>query len=188
MDKAIRGLPSLIGVIAGVKLYTASDFCGWVILSLIFISVFLLMKLGKRLTPKNPRLGMILIELWILSSICIVALSTAFIVWLSIQSSEWFNVPKEEIKIVTGAFIGAITTFFAATWTADISKGNGYFWPTTHLKEAFLSFQLTGDTKFVEAATADRVREGGPKGWGFNSRWQRASILAEYLQLIKRKR
>jgi len=182
MNKLINGLPSLLGVIAGVQLYTSDDNCGWLIIALIFLIVFVSMLIGKWITPKHPRAGMLLIEIWILSPICLVAASTAFIVWLSIHSPTWFNVPQDQLKVITGVFIGAITTYFASAWTNDISKGDGYFWPTKQLKEAFLKFKLTGDNKLVDAATADRVRDAGPQGWGIKSRWQRASILSDSLK------
>ena len=182
MNKLVNGAPSLIGVIAGVWLYSASDICTWAVVLGVFLVALVSMEIGKYVTVKHPRVGMLLIEVWVLSSVCLVAFSTAFIVWLTINSPSWFNVPPEHVDVVTGAFIGAITTYFASAWIDDIANASGIFWPSTQLKNAFKKFQLTGDTEELEAAQLQRVRNGGPEGWGIKSRWQRASILSKYIQ------
>ena len=145
------------------------------------------MQAGIKLIVKYPRIGLCLIEVWILSPYIIISITTALIIWLTIHSPTWFNVPADQGKVISGAFIGAITTYFATVWTKDIADGEGYFWPSTQLKIAFKKFKYTGDRQIVDVVIADRVRDGGPIGWGMISRWQRASLLSKHLETQKSK-
>lgn len=187
MNKLIDGAPSLIGVIAGVWLYSAENIFSWaVVFGVVFLVAFIFTEIGKHVTVKHPRVGMLFIEVWVLSSVCVVAFSTSLIVWLTINSPSLFNVPPEQLNVVTGAFIGAITTYFASAWTNDIADASGIFWPSTQLKKAFKKFKLTGDTVEVDAAELERVRNNGPEGWGITSRWRRASILSDYVKRCRK--
>ncbi|MDR4485711.1 MAG: hypothetical protein R3B95_21385 [Nitrospirales bacterium] len=184
MNKLFNGLPSLIGVIAGIGIYSSKSLLAWAIPVGIIILSYGILRVGKCLVLKCPRTGMLIIESWILSAISVVSMTTAFIIWLTVHSRTWFPVSQDEIDTVSGAFIGAVTAYFAFVWIKDINDTTGPFWPSTHFKQALSKFQLSEliDSKEVDAAFLDRVRNNGPNGWGIKARWGRVLILAEYLK------
>jgi hypothetical protein len=121
---------------------------------------------------------MVLIEFWVLSAACVVALSTFAIVWITAKSPVWFDaLGEDEVKIVVGVLVGAVTAFLASAWTKDIAGAQGYFWPTKHLRAFFYQLGITGDSRESDAVHKNRVQGGGPEGWGLLARWQRAVIL-----------
>lgn len=169
MNRLLSGLPSLTGVLAGIFIYTSNTWWPWIAPFVVWALSGILLLIGKSLVLKFPKKGEWFFEPWILSAISIVSFTTAFIVWLSINAPTWFNVSKDEIDAVSGAFIGAITAYFAFVWTDDINDTKGRFYPSTQFKQVLLKFPITAETgtpKEVDAAFYDKVG-GGPTGWGF---------------------
>lgn len=187
LGNVAKGLPALLGVVGGILILVAGT--RWVLWALGGIGVALACRwFGQRLIGWAPIAGFAFIELWILAAISIMALGTAGILWLTVHSPQWFDgEPEEKKDAVSGALVGAVTAYLAILWTEDISKGEGWFWPSTQFKSA-LSEAYTNHPKCPAAATKehdaiylDRVRENGPDGWGFVARLKRAKIINTYL-------
>ena len=183
----LRGLPGLLGVLAGIGLYATTlvqpVFC---LPILLLVALVVLLLLSRKVFLKHPRLALILLEPWVLSAVCIVALCTELILWLTITSPDWFpELQKPRLDAVTGALIGALTTYLATVWTKDVAESKGPFLPSTQFEQSLArdfskTYHLTGDTIEWEACHAEAVRNG-VKGWGLVSRWKRAKILSDYL-------
>jgi hypothetical protein len=145
--------------------------------------------IGQRVIGRYPIVGFGFIEVWILAAISVVALGTAAILWLTIQAPKWFAAESEERKeAVSGALVGAVTAYLALLWSEDISKGEGWFWPSTQFRNA-LDRAYTNNpscppapSREHDAVYIDRVRDNGPEGWGFAARLGRARIIREYLE------
>jgi len=184
MSKILTGIPSLLGVVLGVWLYSSDNFAYWFYVLAVFIFSIVFLFIGRYLVKSAPMISVIFIELWVIAPIILVAISTAVIVWITIKSPSWFSGSETEVNAVTGAFIGAITAYLAAAWTDDIASGDGIFWPSTQIKQAFLKFELIGDTLERQAAQDMRVHEKDIEGWGVLASWKRAAILAEYVKKV----
>jgi len=186
----LQGLPGLIGVLAGIALYAKSPVLASIGLPAIFlVSLILVLFLSRKLFISYPRMGLFLLELWVLSAICIVALCTQLILWLTVESPTWFDLDKGRLDAVTGALVGALTTYLATIWTKDVQDSKGPLLASTQFQQFLAvnfstSHDLKGDTAEVEACSSDAVRTG-VTGWGFMSRWRRAKILSEYLKRSK---
>jgi len=181
-----KGLPSLLGVLAGIFLYQPGLRWTIPILFVLLVSI-LLMQLGKWQMKRDPVLGSVLIEFWIFSAISIVAASTIGILWLTVNAPSFFNVAKDQQEALAGALVGGMTTFLATLWMKDIEDAAGPFWTSTQFKKglqaAFGKEPLAppGDTLERDAVFEDYVRDG-TEGWGFEARGRRAKIMAEYLR------
>jgi hypothetical protein len=182
-----KGLPSLLGVLWGILLYRPGF--SWVlqVLTVFGISVFFLW-LGRKVIGRNPIVGWILIEFWVLSAIAVVALSTLGILWLTVNAPSFLVLDESKLDAVAGALVGAVTTFLAILWIKDIEGATGPFWPSTQFKKGISSAFSTGqitppvDTRAWDAVYEDRVRKGGPIGWDFAARYERVLILKEYVK------
>jgi hypothetical protein len=197
MKNFFKALPALVGVLGGILLYVLNlsepktfwTFAFQIFALILIATTFLI--IGSKLIGRHPRLGMILIEFWVLSTVAITSGCTFFILWISTTSPAWFQfLNTEESKTAVSALIGAITTFFGILFTKDIEDGKGFFFPSYHFKrrmgKAFLESTSMpgGDTKEYDALYEEHVRDGGPIGWSFNARWQRATIMANYLRKV----
>jgi hypothetical protein len=181
----LRALPGLVGVLTGIFLY-AQPFgklsfaapCG-VLLVLVVAFLF-----SYELFIIYPRVALFLLEPWVLSAVCIIALSTEVVLWLTVTSPSWFALDKSRLDAVTGALVGSITTYLATIWTKDIQDSKGPFLPATQF-QFFLAphfsntYKLVGDTPVWHACNSDHV-SAGLTGWGIKSRWRRAKILSDY--------
>jgi hypothetical protein len=189
VGNAAKGLPGLTGVLLGLLLYSAG---GRGVLTAVCVlgSATVLLLAGRRLLGTRPRLGLALIEVWILAAILVVAFSTAAIVWLTVRSPSWFSLEESQQEALSGALVGGVTAYLALLWTQDIAVGDGFFWPGTQFREglraAFATHLLTppGDTREYDAIYEERVRSG-ETGWGFRARWQRAGILQRHLRAAR---
>ncbi len=185
----LRGLPGLLGILAGIGLYATPlvqpSFC---LPILLLVALVVLLLLSRKVFLKHPRLALILLEPWVLSAVCIVALCTQLILWLTITSPDWFPaLEKPRLDAVTGALIGALTTYLATVWTKDVEESKGPFLPSTQFEKSLAvyftkKYKLTGATSEWDACNSDFVLVGRIKGWGFVSRWKRAKILSDYLK------
>ena len=187
---AARGLPALIGVLWGIFLYEPDPLqflypVGALLLGVIFL------RLGRAVIGSAPILGWALIELWIIAAISVMAIGTVAVLWLTMNSPNWFPLDEPERKAISGALVGAVTTYIAVLWTKEIQDASGTFWPGTQFKSAVrVAFAAHphvpgGDTRARDAIDEDRVREG-PEGWGFTARLRRAKILSAHLKSAKR--
>jgi lysylphosphatidylglycerol synthetase-like protein (DUF2156 family) len=186
VGNAAKGIPSLLGVLWGIFLYRPGFSWIWqVVLAMVLASLFLFA--GRKVLGKDPVVGWILIELWVLMAIGVVAASTAVILWLTVNAPKYFSFGGPEQEAISGALVGAVTTFLAVLWTKDIEDATGPLWPSTQFKNAlstaFASHSEApkGDTRAWEAIYMDRVRQG-PAGWGLIERCERARILREHLR------
>jgi hypothetical protein len=187
--KATKGVPSVIGVLWGIFLYVPGVDWAWYLVTVMVVALFLLW-VGRKCLVRYPLIGWILIEFWVLSAISVVALSTAGILWLTVNAPSFFPIREAEQKAVAGALVGAVTAFLAVLWTKDVEEATGPFWPSTQFKKGLSSAFSSapgapaGDTRAWDAVYEERVREQGPAGWGFIARYERALILRKHLQQL----
>jgi hypothetical protein len=190
-SSVIAGLPALIGVVLGVKLYAEGwPFAPYILIPLL--GALIALGLGRRAMRGSPRIGALLIELWIVSAVAITSLATAFIMWITLDASlAWLidtsKFSADKLKTLSGAFVAAVSTYIALVWTKDIGDAKGFFWPSTQFKSAIASAFETlnpepaGTTEVFQAAYLDVVVGHGNLGWSLPARWTRAGILANYL-------
>jgi hypothetical protein len=188
---AIVGLPALVGVVLGLKLYVEGrGFAPWIVGMLVIPVIALL--IARAVMHKYPRFGSILIEIWILSAVGVTALATALIIWVGLNAPfTWIvdtsALKAEDVKAISSSFLAAISTYVALVWTKDIGDAKGFFWPSTQFKSAMaLAFKrLTpeppGTAPVYQATYQDVVENYGNLGWKFSARRQRAKIFADYL-------
>ncbi|WP_156858164.1 hypothetical protein [Salegentibacter sp. T436] len=182
--KILTGIPALFGVASGILLYINWDknLIFYLLIPVFFATLCLL--IGKSIFLINPLFSMLLIEFWILLPICVVAITTALIFWITIFLPDFLDLSENSSDMIIGAFIGAITTFLSTAFMKNISDGEGFFFPTYHLKKAFNKVKLTGDNVEIEATYAFRTRNG-IVGWDIISRWKRSKIIYKYLKSNK---
>ncbi len=130
LEKAAVGLPALLGVILGIWTFTGGS--AWLVSCLLLILVgFGLKQFGKAMMHQWPQVGARLIEFWILAAIGAMAVATSFIIWISLNPPLEFLgdtiTDAETKKAISGAFVGAVTTYVALVWTKDISAHRDIF-------------------------------------------------------------
>lgn len=188
---AVVGLPALIGVVLGLKLYADPVPTAYCVGALIVIAY------GARwiafaIMHRMPRLARWLIELWILSAIGVTALGTAAVTWLTLNASlallfDTSRLAADQLKTMTAAFVTAVTTYIALVGTKDIGDATGFFWSSGAFKTAMAKAYANlpdakkpqGPTKEYAAIFLDAVPGFGPIGWGFSARGMRAKIFAD---------
>jgi hypothetical protein len=197
MKNLFKALPALVGVFAGVLLYVINvspqqNLTPLIVqLTVVAIVAVAFLIAGNLVMEKYPRLGMILIEFWIVSAITLTAAATFFLIWVTINSPDWFkNLKPDESKAVSGAIVGAITACLGIWFTKDIGEGKGFFTPGYQFKKCIGRVFLKNakkperDTREHDAILYDNVRgtqtEARFEGWGQSSRWKRASILSRH--------
>jgi hypothetical protein len=190
-SSVITGLPALIGVLFGLKIYAEGWNFARCILALLAFSVLALCS-GQAAMRHVPRIGFLLIELWVLSAVAVTALATALIMWITLDVSlTWLidvsRFTKDELKTLSGAFVAAVSTYVALVWTKDIGDAKGWFWPSTQFKSAMdkaykaLAPEPALGSSVYQAAYQDVVAGHGNLGWSLPARRTRAGILADYL-------
>jgi len=112
----------------------------------------------------------------------------ALLLWLGLHIEVLFpDLSAATAKEVTSAVTGAVTTFLGVAISKDMESGTGYFWPGTLFKKRVEKTFGSGsrvpqpDTKQWDAVFTDRVRDGGPRGWGCGACLARAKILKQHL-------
>jgi hypothetical protein len=192
----MKGLPALFGALGGICLYVFNllkpNFFLPFSIQLICLAAIAIISLfvGKHLLGRHPKLGFVVLELWLLLAIAITSATTFLILWIGKVSLKWFpDLGDDDSKAVAGVLGGAVTAFFAVLWTKDIEEGKGFFWSSSHFKKALgtslAKRQLTPErnSKEYEAIYYDRVSGNNePNGWGFVARWKRAKIISRYLR------
>lgn len=187
LGNAGQGLPPLIGVLWGIYLYSSALENWWLPVPVLVVA-FLLMRFGRWLLRYSPLGGCALIELWAAGSVSIVALCTMLVLWLTVHAGDFLSGTDAEKKAVSAALVGAVTAYLAVLWTKDIQASEGPFWSGTQLKEGLsVAFkkedrQPEADSREWDAVWENRVRCGGPDGWGLKSRWWRCGIVGRYLK------
>lgn len=188
-----KGLHALGGVLLGLALVATRSFPAHLLpplLGLVLLSA--LLYLAYALVLRWPRLALALVELWGLSALLVVALSSAIVLDFTLQASSWFALDKPRLDAVSGALVGAITTYLATVWTDDIKNAKSPFLASVQFKTLLAQhfsphYQLSGDTLVLEACHHDNVRDG-TSGWGLGARWKRAAILAGFLKALAPRR
>ncbi len=194
LGNAVIGLPSLIGVILGLKLYAAG--CRFAIYpAFMFVGPLVLLIIAKSIIHKMPRLAWAFIEIWILAAVAVTAFATAVVTWVSLDTpiNQIFNTPglsADQTKGISGVFVGAVSTYVALVWTKDIGDAQGAFWPSTQFKDAMdkafhrLQPPPGNTTKAYQAIYQNTVDDYGNIGWGFRARLARANVLAAYIRQL----
>ncbi|MGC1780738.1 MAG: hypothetical protein WBB34_22615 [Xanthobacteraceae bacterium] len=190
-SNALIGLPALIGVVLGLKLYITGFDAVFYLLFVLGVAAIAL-NIGYNVMPWYPRVGGYLIELWILSAIGITAFATAAITWMSLSGPLDYIVNAkqlgtEQTKTMAAALVTAVTTYVALVWTKDIGDAEGYFWPSTHFRNALQQAAeqrtnpIQNDTQIYDAIYDDTVRGYGELGWDFGARRTRAKLYSEFI-------
>jgi hypothetical protein len=185
---AIVGLPSLIGVILGLKLYV-DGFRFAIYPAILLVVPLILLVIAKSIMHKFPMLARAFIEVWIASAIAVTGFATAFVTWITLDSpiSQLFKTSglnADQIKAISAAFVAAVSTYVALAWTKDIGDAKGFFWPSTQFKNAMggafprLQPPQPNGGVVYQACFMDTVAGYGNIGWGFCARKKRADILA----------
>jgi hypothetical protein len=189
LDTGAKGFPSLAGVVWGVM--ALGD--GWSIIVNVecLIAGLFVGWLGRTIIGRAPLTGLFLIDLSIVATSAIVSISTWLVLLASMKAPTFFQTTSpDELKALTGALVGALTTYFAFVWTKDIADGTGPLWPSSQFRTAVRTAFSTGahvptaagnrrvyDTVFADRVTTDRI-----EGWSYGARWKRAWILHDYLR------
>lgn len=182
-----QGLPALLGVALGIRVYTGGRVWFGICVAVLAVAVVAIAG-GLHVMARRPVAGAWIIEFGILAPICVTALVTSLIVWMSAIGlpSIFGQEPDEEVrKTLASTLVGAVTAYAAIVWTKDISDETGLFWPSTHFKAGMKAVQIAliaerrakADTIAFQAIFNDQV-ESSPKilGWDFNARRRRAAI------------
>jgi hypothetical protein len=187
LASALRGLPALAGVMLGVYLY-AIPFKGATGLPMVaMIVLVLLLVIANRMFNQRPRLGAALLEPWTLASVALVATFTGLVLWLTVNLEALLGLPPTQAKAVSGALIGAFTTYAATAWIKDIQEANGLFVTSGQAQLHFKNFAthhgLVGDSVALELCQEETVttKDGKVEGWGWKARRQRARLLQQFL-------
>jgi hypothetical protein len=184
------GLPALLGVVVGVRLYTGG--LQWLLGAALVFGVFwVLLGVGRLMVISHPRTGAWIIEVWIVSAVLVTAFMTDLILWLTLM--DWFPSVLGEptgkpLEKLSATLVGAVATFTALVWTKDIADAKGYFWPSTQFRyglEALykkLAVKPKPNTIPSNAIYMDVVADTDITGWSFADRRARAKIIAAYMK------
>lgn len=187
LASALRGLPALAGVMLGVYLFASplKGATGLPMVALIFLA--LLLGIANRVFNEHPFLGAALLEPWTLAAVALVATFTGIVLWMTVNLEALVGLPPTEAKAVSGALVGAFTTYAATAWIKDIQDANGLFVTSGQAKLHFKGFashhQLVGDSVALELCQEEKVvtKEARVEGWGWKARRQRARLLQQFL-------
>jgi hypothetical protein len=189
VGNAIVGLPALLGVVLGLKLYVDPIPTAYYVATMM-MAAFAARWIAFATIHRVPRVARWLIELWILAAIGVTAVATAGVTWVTLNATLGFlfdtsHIDVKQLEKMTTAIVTALTTYVALVWTKDIGDAKGFFWPSTAFKTAMakaysmLTAKPVGTTKEYEAMFMDTVTNHGNIGWGFGARGIRAKILAD---------
>ena len=133
----LRGLPALVGVLAGILLYARPPVQpSFALPILLLFALVLALLLSRKAFTSYPRISLVLLEPWVLSAVCVVALCTLLILWLTVASPMFFALDKPHLDAVTGALVGALTTYLATVWTKDVEDSRGPLLPRTQFQQS----------------------------------------------------
>ena len=186
MAKLAKALAPLCAAILGALIYVRWV-RPWVVIVTVVLGVAAL-PLAKFLLAKEPVIAAIVISMWILTGIGLMALATAFLLWITLRLPQLFpNLPAETLKEVCAVITGALTTFVGVVVTKDMEEGGGFFWPGWQFRGFVKNVFSTDPNKIVDngvdpygSAFEDRVHSG-PEGWGLTARMKRAIALRAWL-------
>jgi hypothetical protein len=192
LASALRGLPALVGVVLGVYLFASPlKYAIWLpLLALAVLSVVL--SIAHGVFNERPMLGLALTEPWTLTAVALVATLTGIVLWMTVNLETLVGLPATDAKAVSGALIGAFTTFAATAWIKEIQEANGLFVASGQAKLHFQGFaahhKLIGDNVARELCESETAVAKGieVKGWGMTARWQRARMLQAFLKSGKK--
>jgi hypothetical protein len=150
---------------------------------------------GRSVLYRAPKLGLALMEVWVLAPLTVAAVAAGGTVVLGIEFAVPDNAPAVQKEMV-GTLSTAISVFLSSSfvaWTEDQDASR----LASRIQQAFYaSFQRVPDTgdcpprvTCVEAGSAaeqlvySRVFRG-LSGWDFHTRWKRSEGLATELQSL----
>lgn len=187
LDAACRGLPALVGVAMGVYLFASPlKYAIW--LPLLVIAVLsVVLSAAQGVFNEKPVLGLVLTEPWTLAAVSLVATFTGIVLWMTVNLETLVGLPDKDAKAVSGALIGAFTTFAATAWIKEIQETSGALVTSgqaqSHFKAFVIHHEIEGDTVARELCENETAIAKGVEvtGWGFKARWQRARLMQEFL-------
>ena len=187
----LQGLPSVLGVLGGIVLYTTKAVDpAWLLPAAAYGGALLLLGGAWCLVTRHPRVAILLAETWVVSAVCITALATQVMLWVAASAGVLTGVPADGQEAVKGALVGAIAAYFAGAWLKEIQESKGPLLPSGQCRSLLCRFgthhNITGDTVHQEACFEHEVRQVGDRariaGWGIRSRWGRGYWCADYLK------
>jgi hypothetical protein len=179
---ALRHLPSLLGVIAGIYLMQ-NPVLGraWAAPVLAFGVLLVARWAGLRCFDRRPAMARWLIEPWSMSQIAVVTLATQAILWITgaAPSLLGMSVADDASKYL----VGAVTAFVSAAWTKEIGESKGPFLTSTQFQTAAKSFSLHHKLTNKNPKEFNACEnELDTPGWEFEERGARAAILEAYMR------
>lgn len=187
LASALRGLPALAGVVWGVYLFAIPLKGATGLPLLVLLCLILLLGIGHHAFNKNPVKGLAFMEPWSLAAVALVATFTGLVLWLTVNLEALVGLPPTQAKAVSGALIGAFTTYAATAWIKDIQEANGLFITSGQAKLHFKNFakhrKLVGDSLALELCQDEKVTtiDDQVEGWGWKARRKRARLLKQFL-------
>jgi len=192
--KSSSGVLSLAGVLVGLWAYLAGA-VAWLALAAIGLAAWVALVDGRDRLPRQPIPASWEIELWLAAPIVITAIATGLAIeaLLRIDLTPLLagrGLAADQIKEVTGVVKGAASGFLAFAFTKDIGEGAGAFSVAVQFKAAMsdASGELPVNPPpdpIPDVLESDDV-PGGPSGWGFAARRERAQRLSDYLGSLAR--
>jgi hypothetical protein len=187
LTTSAKGLPSLVGVMWGALALGNA----WSISTnaAVLGGGLAVGWIGRRTVKRAPLLALLLMDLSIVATIAIVSFCTWTVLALATTTLPLFPArPADQQKALSGALVGALTTYFALVWTKDIADGTGPLWPSNQFKAAIGHAFSTGSHVPDRASLAysaifeDRVPAKNINGWGYGARWSRAWIIHDFVK------
>jgi len=191
LGSAAIGLPALLGVVLGLRLYMGGlCWVGGALLAALACGAAVWA--GRAQLRRRPRLGCWLIDAAYVLAILVTALGTALVAWVVLNTplsalGDTTGLSEDAEKHLKGAFAGAVSTYVAVAWLKEIGDAKGAFWPSTHFRAGMaaayerLNPKPASDTAAWEAIFSDTVTGHGNLGWDRAARHARAAILAAFL-------
>ena len=186
----LQGLPSVVGVLGGIVLYTTKAAGpAWLLPAAGYVGAVLLLGAAWCLVTRHPRAAVLLAETWVVSAVCVTALATQALLWVAACADVWTGTTTDDQEAVKGALVGAMAAYFAGAWLKEIQESKGPLLPRGQCRSLLSRFgtshNITGDTVYQEACFEDEVRQVDSRerivGWGIRSRWRRGYWCASYL-------
>jgi hypothetical protein len=188
------GLPALIGVLLGLRLYTASLFVWLVVLAATAAAIGMVTG-GRWLLRRRPVLGCGLINAAYALALLTTALATVLVTYVVLQvpvsvlgDPAVLQPGSDDLKHLKGAFAGAVSAFVATVWLKDIGEAKGGFWPSSHFQVGMRAAyearknDIPAGSAAEQAMLSDSVIDGhGKLDWGLRDRYRRARIVEAVL-------
>jgi hypothetical protein len=190
MKAVTSALPALVAALVGVCMYV-HYLPGWTGAVVIAIGGVVTL-LGRKLLSARPVLATYLFAGWILVGIGLIAYAGWAALWLALHIDRFLPASNAAtMKEIGAAVSSSLATFLGFVLVKDFGEGKGAFWPGSYYRQQVQRIFGKGSlaplplTKAFEVVWNQRVANGGPDGWGYTARLERAKILGEHLKAIR---